>query len=84
MRRELKVHAGPGAEPELHSFSSCPDEEGTESPSPGKYYINLSFSFSSCPDEEGTERHFDQRGGGDKDPVSAVVPMRRELKGLPS
>jgi len=38
------------------------------------------MSFSSCPDEEGTERSKPVNTLPVKASVSAVVPMRRELK----
>jgi len=61
-------------------FSSCPDEEGTESWFSFLRRRGKDESFSSCPDEEGTER----LGPGHYQiivlRVSAVVPMRRELK----
>jgi len=39
------------------------------------------LGFSSCPDEEGTERSASVTVLGQGSFVSAVVPMRRELKG---
>jgi len=57
MRRELKAvavrHFGTSAGT---SFSSCPDEEGTERELKEPLFSPAKLSFSSCPDEEGTER----------------------------
>jgi len=55
MRRELKDSGGARHSKKAGSFSSCPDEEGTESLRSG--FVSCFMSF-----------------------VSAVVPMRRELK----
>jgi len=57
MRRELKAPALPGGGGVMKSFSSCPDEEGTERRARVRLMVNRAV-------------------------VSAVVPMRRELKGI--
>jgi len=80
MRRELKVGLYDKAARSDIGFSSCPDEEGTES-SRSREGVGLKKkSFSSCPDEEGTERRACATSVRLAVGVSAVVPMRRELK----
>jgi len=81
MRRELKDYSFRCSYASLLGFSSCPDEEGTESRMRGMF-PSATSSFSSCPDEEGTERVAEGETFIIEDVVSAVVPMRRELKVL--
>jgi len=81
MRRELKEHRVRNFLRDLHSFSSCPDEEGTESATIPLAHFAPGRSFSSCPDEEGTESTIEASALTSSRVVSAVVPMRRELKG---
>jgi len=65
MRRELKGRVITSRRREVIRFSSCPDEEGTESSGLVQLVDQQQHSFSSCPDEEGTESLADEEAEWD-------------------
>jgi len=82
MRRELKVNLTQAKMAERLGFSSCPDEEGTES----VFSVFLLFPLWMVSAVVPMRRELKVPPSRDRPcsdhHVSAVVPMRRELKDM--